>query len=420
VTVPQRRAEHERPYDVVLYGASGFTGRQTVAYFARHAPEGVRWAIAGRNRQRLEAVRSELAPEVDLLVADSHDGPALDAIAARTRVLLTTAGPFAVHGDLLVDACVRSETHYVDITGETLWVRSLIDRHHDRAAASGTRIVPFCGFDSVPSDLGAYLVARHVRRLWGVPCERVHAIFRMAGGVNGGTLATVFHLYESGNASRIADPYLLNPQNRRPAEPNERDRDPRAPRIHPDARTWVGPFFMGPINTRVVRRSAALQEAWDDSYGPDFSYQEYLGFDEPLAALQAIGMLVGGVAAQGVMRQPLLRRLVRPLLPAPGTGPSERTMNEGWFSCDLFGTAADGRQVRGTIRGAGDPGNRATVAFVCESALCLALHADELPGGPARGGVLTPATALGDVLAERLRGAGMRVEVEPPKGGTVA
>ena len=205
----------ERKYDVVLYGASGFTGKQTVQYFAAHAdPSQVRWAIAGRNRQALEAAKSQAGPQasaIDILVADAQDQDALDKIASQTRVLLSTAGPFALYGTKVVDACVRFGSHYVDITGETPWVKDLIERYHEPAAATGTRIVPCCGFDSVPSDLGAYLIARHIRKNLGVACKEVKGYFQFAGGVNGGTLATGFNLYESGQAARARDPFLLNP-----------------------------------------------------------------------------------------------------------------------------------------------------------------------------------------------------------------
>ncbi len=202
----------ERLYDVVLYGASGFVGKQTVQYFARHASsEQVRWAIAGRNRQKLEAVRDEVGTAVDVLVADSQDQSAIAAIVSQTRVLLTTAGPFALYGNALVDACVRFKTHYVDITGETPWIRTLIDRYHAQAAADGTRIIPCCGFDSVPSDLGAYLVARYLQRALNVPCQQVNAYFQMAGGLNGGTLASASNLHDSTDAATLADPFLLNP-----------------------------------------------------------------------------------------------------------------------------------------------------------------------------------------------------------------
>jgi short subunit dehydrogenase-like uncharacterized protein len=399
----------DRAYDVVLYGASGFVGKQTVQYLAcRTSPEQVRWAIAGRNHQKLAAVRDEIGVAVDVLVADSQDQQAIDEIVSQTKVLLNTAGPFALYGNALVDACVRYKTHYVDITGETPWVKTLIDRYHTQAAADGTRIIPCCGFDSVPSDLGTYLMVRHLERM-GASCKQVNAYFQAMGGFNGGTLASAFNLYDSPNPAQMNDPFLLNPSPSHSQAEVDRNRDPQLPSFDADLNTWVAPFFMGVVNTRIVRRSAALFEEWQESYGSGFTYQEYLKFDEPLAWLKATGATTGLALFMGIVQQPQGRGLLQPFLPQPGSGPSEQTMNEGWFSCELVGTAIDGRKVRGLIRDQGDPGNRATVKFVCESALSLALRPDELPGGQARGGILTPATGLGDILIERLRQAGMTI-----------
>ena len=402
----------QRDYDVVLYGASGFTGKQTVEYFAKHAGP-IRWAMAGRNRAKLEAVKAQVgsaANSADVLVADSQDQAGLDAIVARTRVLLTTAGPFALYGTKIVDACVRFKTDYVDITGETVWARELIDRYHAQAAADGARIIPFCGFDSIPSDLGAYLMARHIQSKFGVGCKQVKAYFQMAGGVNGGTLATAFNLYESGQAKQSRDPFLLNPAGEHSAEERHRNQDPTSARYDPDLGAWAAPFVMGPINTRVVRRSNALFDEWQAGYGANFSYQEYMKFDGSLGWMPATGLSTGAALFQAAMASPL-RPLLKSMLPSPGEGPSEKAMNEGWFRCELWGFTEDGRKVRGIIKDQGDPGNRATVKFLCEAALCLALNADELPGGVTRGGLLTPATALGDVLAQRLRNAGMTIEI---------
>ncbi|MDX2097585.1 MAG: saccharopine dehydrogenase NADP-binding domain-containing protein [Leptolyngbyaceae cyanobacterium bins.59] len=398
----------ERPYDVVLYGASGFVGQQTVQYFATHAsPEGVRWAIAGRNRQKLETVRSEIGVGVEVLVADSQDQNAMDAIVSQTRVILNTAGPFALYANALVDACVRFGTHYVDITGETPWVKTLIDRYHAQAATDGTRIIPCCGFDSVPSDLGTYLLVRHLQREFGVSCQEVNAYFQAFGGFNGGTLASAMNLYDSPGAAQMNHPFFLNPSALHSQAEVDRNRDPQMPSFDPNLNTWVGPFFMGVVNTRIVRRSSALYEEWQEPYGPHFTYQEYLKFDEPLAWWKATGVTATLALFMGILQQTQTRLLLQPILPKPGEGPSKQTMNEGWFTCELLGTAVDGRKIRGLIRDQGDPGNRATVKFVCEAALSLALQMNELPGGQTRGGILTPATGLGDVLAERLRRAGM-------------
>jgi short subunit dehydrogenase-like uncharacterized protein len=294
----------ERPYDVVLYGASGFFGKQTVQYFASSYADSnpMKWAIplegfaiAGRNRQKLAAVLGEVGATVDVLVADSQDQPAINAIVAQTRVVLNTAGPFALYGDALVDACVRLKTHYVDITGETPWIKTLIDRYHTQAELDGTLIIPSCGFDSVPSDLGTYWLVRHLQQKLNLPCKQVNAYFQATGGFNGGTLASAFNLYDSQESALEDDPFLLNPS-RTPTQPaisGARSRAPQLPSFNTELKTWVAPFFMGPINTRIVRRSAALYDLWQAPYGPDFTYQEYLKFDEPMAWLKAAGVTAG-------------------------------------------------------------------------------------------------------------------------------
>lgn len=402
-----------REFDLVLFGATGFVGRLAAVYLAQHA-ERFSWAIAGRDPVRLDALHRQLADAPNrpgVVVADSGDVAAVDAMAARTRVLITTAGPFARYGDPVVDACVRQRTHYADITGETVWVRGLIDRHHARAAADGTRIVPFCGFDSIPSDLGAFLVARHVQHVCGVPCEAVTAYFRMFGGFNGGTLASNFERHARGDAVRGRDPFLLDPDPRRDFDEIEANRDPVGPRFDPQVDAWVAPFIMGMINTRVVRRSAALYAAWGEPYGPHFRYQEYTRFSGPLTGAKATAL--SGAAAlfdAGVSFAPT-RALLARLLPQPGTGPAERLMERGWFKTELVGRGADGRTARAQIAFSGDPGNRATLRLLCESGLLLARDAAALPGGAGRGGVLTPATAFGDALVPRLRAAGFRIEV---------
>jgi short subunit dehydrogenase-like uncharacterized protein len=178
-----------------------------------------------------------------------------------------------------------------------------------------------------------------------------------------------------------------------------------------EAGTWVGPFFMAPTNTRVVRRSAALYAEWHAPYGEEFVYQECLEYEPPFASAKAALATTGLSLFDAALRWPPTRRLMQPLLPKPGTGPSTRKMDEGWFTCALHGMAEDGRRVRGLIRHQGDPGNRATVRFVCESALALAVDREKLPGGETRGGVLTPATGLGEVLAERLQRTGVAIEI---------
>lgn len=398
----------QRPLDVVLYGATGFVGRQTVDWFARHAP-GVRWALAGRDGARLEAVREAsgaAAAQAPVIVADAQDAAALEALASSTRVVLSTAGPFALFGGPLVAACVRHGTHYVDITGETPWVRGLVEAHHAQAARQGTRIIPCCGFDSVPSDLGAWLAVTALRERHGQGCVDVKAAFTVRGGFNGGTLASALNMLDSGQANAMADPFLLNPPGQRPREPIVHA-DPVAPHRDAELGGWLGPFFMGPVNTRVVRRSAALL-----GYGPDFHYQEYLRFGRgAVAALSAASLSFGMEASQAALRLSPVRRLARAVAPAPGQGPSEQSMNRGSFRCELVGTGDAGAKVRVRVADQGDPGNRATTKMVCTAALTLLQDPEALSGGLQGGGVLTPASGLGQVFVERLRAAGMMLEV---------
>ena len=406
-----------KEYDIVLYGAGGFTGRQTVAYFARHAPADLRWALAGRHREKLEAARAENgvgARTADVLIADSQDQASVDGVVSRTRIVLNTAGPFALYGTPVVDACVRFGTHYVDITGETPWVYDLISRYHERAATAGTRLIPCCGFDSVPSDLGTLLIARHIQQAFAVPCVEVRGYFQLSGGLNGGTVASLMNMLRSDTASRPGGPFMLDPATAHGPRQTDRSRALVAPRYDAELGTWIGPFFMAPINTRIVRRSAALHAQWQEPYGPDFVYQEALKYDPPFARAKAWAGTGAIVAFYGAVKQPVTRRLVTRWLPKPGAGPSVQTMDRGWFTCDLLGIAADGRRIRGLISYAGDPGNRATTVLVCEAALALSQDADRLPGGVHRGGVLTPATGLGQVLASRLARAGVTIDIGRP------
>ena len=367
-------------FDIVIFGASGFTGRQAAAYLAQHAPPGLRWAIAGRDRKRLEALN--LA--ADIVVADSGDHASIDAMASQTRIVVSTAGPFARYGTPVVEACVQRRTDYVDITGETSWIETLIPRHHTRASESRVRIVPCCGFDSVPSDLSAFLLVTEHRAV------NVRAYFQVGGGgLNGGTVASVSHIVSTRDVGRVtrADVFAR-------------------PRFDDWVGAWVGPFFMAPTNSWVVRRSAALFTEWGRPYPGGFSYREFLKFDSPLAPAKAFGMTAAMAAFGLTLRAPAAFRTLERFLPKPGAGPSETQMQNGWFSCEAVGEDSDGRRASTLIKNQGDAGNRSTVKMLCECALCLARgECTE------RGGILTPATAFGAHLAPRLTAAGMTVRV---------
>ena len=396
----------KREFDVILYGATGFTGRQTAHYFARHAPDGLKWAIAGRDRSKLDALAGTLGRAPDgVVVANAFDKDAVSAMVAQCRVLLSTAGPFSRYGDHVVDACVFHRADYVDITGESPWVRRVIDRHHVQAAEDGTRIIPFCGFDSVPSDIGALALVEHLRAR-GTGTARVESFFSGKGGFNGGTLASARAMGELGWLDEVRDPSLLNPAELRP-DPHA-EKDPEAPRRF-DGR-WAAPFLMGPINTRVVRRSHALSSLRGEGYGRAFTYQEWMDCGRGLKGMVTAAAIGTGLAAM----QPLVasdsgRKLIERFGPDPGQGPSERTMDGGFTRCRYRASGEDGSEVKAELSAQGDPGNRVTVLALCESALALAVDGAALPDG---GGVLTPATGIGLLLLERMKAAGVSFRIE--------
>jgi short subunit dehydrogenase-like uncharacterized protein len=399
----------DREFDVVVFGATGFAGRLVAGYLAGHAPGGVRIGLAGRSERRLAEVRAGLGAAASawpLLVADSADPVSLAALARAARVVLTTVGPYRARGLALVAACAEAGTDYADLTGEVLFIRESIDRCHDAAAASGSRIVHCCGFDSVPSDLGVLLLHQAARADGaGDLLETALVVRAMRGGLSGGTLASMMGQLEEVRASAegralVQDPYALSPD--RAAEPglgDERDLD-RA-RYDAQLRMWTGPWVMAGINTRVVRRSNALQ-GW--AYGRRFRYREVTGFGAgPAAPMLAIAASAGTRTAEAGLAFGPSRALLRRLLPAPGQGPGEKTRRTGFFRIQIHTRTSDGLRYLGTIEAQGDPGYAATSVMLGETGLCLALDTGQLPD---RAGVLTPATAMGAALATRLRSAG--------------
>lgn len=404
----------ERTYDVVLYGATGFVGRLLAAYLAEHAPPGTRIALAGRSRQRCADVRDSLpgaAREWAVLEADASDPAALEAVAGQTRVLATTVGPYARYGMPVVEACARAGTHYADLTGEVLFVRDAIDRVDALARESGARIVHACGYDSIPSDLSTLLLAERAGADGAGGLTDVRLVATLRGGFSGGTIDSMRAQLEAvqadpGRRRVLTDPYALSPD--RAAEPDTRQpRDAAPPSRTADGR-WTAPFVMASFNTRIVRRSNALL-GW--SYGRGLRYGEVMGTGRgPIGAVSAAGLTAGLAGALAAMTFPPTRALLDRVLPAPGTGPGAEDREKGWFRMVVDAATENGRRYRATAGGQGDPGYAATAVMLGESALALALDGDRLP---ARAGSLTPATAMGDVLVERLRAAGHSYQVAP-------
>ncbi|HEV2087000.1 MAG TPA: saccharopine dehydrogenase NADP-binding domain-containing protein [Cryptosporangiaceae bacterium] len=375
----------DREFDLVLFGATGFTGALTAEYLAARAPADTRWALAGRDQAKLESLRDRLGVEVPVLPADARDPVALRRIAEAARVVATTVGPYIRHGDPLVAACAEAGTDYVDLTGEPEFVDRTYLRHHATAERTGARLVHACGFDSVPHDLGALFTVGH---LPGDQPIRMRGYVSARGVLSGGTLDSAVTAF---SRSRVT---AATHAERRRAEPRDQARRVRIARGRPGydrvAGAWVVPFPS--IDPQVVARSAQAL----DRYGPDFSYSHFLAVRSPLTAAGVVAG-VGGVFA--LAHFPPARRWLLRRRPA-GTGPTAEQRAEGWFRVRFVARSGDRRVV--TEVAGGDPGYGETSTMLAESALCLA-H-DALPD---TAGQVTTAVAMGDRLRARLEKAGI-------------
>ncbi|MDP3971810.1 MAG: saccharopine dehydrogenase NADP-binding domain-containing protein [Candidatus Nanopelagicales bacterium] len=397
-----------REFDVVVYGASGFVGRLVAEYLAKHAPAGTKIGLAGRSERRLSEVRAGLpaaARDWPILIADAHDGAALRAMAARTTAIATTVGPYIRYGFDLAAACAETGTHCADLTGEVLFARECIDQLDETARATGARLVNSCGFDSIPSDLSVLMAYEYARDHGLGELEEVTLyVMDMKGGLSGGTVdsarATAEKIRKHPELRKILrDPYSLSPD--RAHEPSGSSPATTTLAYSREVGGWVGPFIMAEHNVRVVRRSNAL---FDWAYGRNFRYREVVRHGPgPLAPAAAIGTAVGlrGIFI-GMALSPT-RAVLDRMLPAPGEGPSREQREAGRFLIEVRAGTSSGNTVVVRFGARADPGYLATSIMLGESALCLALDGLRLPN---RSGVLTPATAMGDPLVDRLRAAG--------------
>jgi len=410
-----------RDLDLVLWGATGFTGRLVANHLVRHGKD-VRWALGGRSGEKLAALRDELAalrPEagdLPLLVGDSLDPRTLEPIVRRTKVVCTTVGPYARYGTPLVSLCAELGTDCCDLSGEVAWMRRNVDRFHERARRSGARIVHGCGFDSIPSDLGTLVLHRRLAEEGARLARARLRVRRLAGRMSGGTAESLFEIVsearrDPGTRKILLDPYGLNP----PGERQGPDRNEGlGPRLDRDRGVWTAPFLMAMVNTRVVRRSNALLGY---PYGEAFRYDERVDAGRGFRGRLRARLLATGISAfTGAAALPptawILRRFV---LPDPGEGPSAEERERGGFRIAILGDGLRGEGSGGgrepllatvTVAAELDPGYGATAPMLAESALCLAR--DEAEG--LAGGVLTPASGLGLPLVERLRPVGVTFE----------
>ena len=408
----------EREFDVIVWGATGFTGQLVVEYLVSTygVDGGLRWAIAGRNQDKLEAVRASCLPDAQrssltILTADSADTASLQALVRRTRVICTTVGPYAKYGTPLVAACVDAGTHYCDLTGEVQWMARVIPQYQEAAEASGARIVHTCGFDSVPFDMGAWYVQQVMFERHGVYAQQVKGrVGRNRGAASGGTIASILNMMDEAKKDpdvrrQVADPYVLYPA----GIPDGRDgRDQQGARFDPDFNQWTSPFIMAAINTRVVRRTNALLGF---PWGETFRYDEATLSASRFQATR--NSVLGGVGMLALALGPT-RKLAERFLPKPGEGPSRAQREAGYYEVFFRGIDPQDRSRDTTIKVTGDmdPGYGSTSKMLGEAAVCLAK--DDLTVG---GGFWTPASALDGKYLDRLqKNAGLTFEVCDTRG----
>jgi short subunit dehydrogenase-like uncharacterized protein len=386
-------ANNDRKYDLIVWGASGFTGKLVTEHLLnRYGTDGdLRWAIAGRNKAKLDA-------GLPIIIADAHDSESMQRLASETKVVLTTVGPYAKHGAPLVESCATNGTDYCDLTGEVQWMRAMIDRFQSAAEKSGARIVHCCGFDSIPADIGVWFLQREARRLHGEPCAEIKLFVTAAkGGASGGTVASILNIFEEARrdpfvARILADPYSLNPEGKR-SGPDGKDQ--RTVEYDATVGGWTAPSVMEAVDTRIVRRTNALL---DYQYGRDFRYSEAtLMGSGPVGWAKSAALTAGLGGFMLATAFDFSRSLVKRIAPDPGQGPNKAKREAGFFKLLLVGKLPDGSIMRARVTGDRDPGYGSTSKMISESAVCLAKN--DLP---VRGGFWTPASAMGDALLKRL------------------
>ena len=421
-----------KPYDLILFGATGVTGSQMCMHLVAHAPGTLRWAIAGRNPAKLEALLVELAPRGDapsIVIADSEDAASIEGMIRSTRVLLHAAGPYAVHGEPFFRACVEHGTDYVDIGGETFFLQRMIRSYHDEAERRGVKLIPVAGYEALPFDLATLLAVRTLRERHDAACSGVKVVasfrtersIRGEDGLSGGSIGTVKNILEFDDAGVYNDPACLLPESARSNELRTRNAVKFQPRFDPDVNAVTGPLFPAPfLNVPVVLRSAYLYEQAGEPYGPSFRYRESTSLrsfaeQRPMqwTAAALLGASYFGMATLLRVGWRLPRRAVKGFLdvvgPAPGQGPSDAAMEGMDYRLDIFAVAETGDIVRGFLTGRGHAGYRSTAAMAAESALALAIDRDRLPHFA---GIVTPASGLGLGIRERLKAGGIELAMD--------
>ena len=407
-------------YDLVIMGATGFTGKLVVEYLIENygvENEEFTWAIAGRDINKLERLRSSFkyidsnSNKIPRLVVDSHDTNSLDKMTSISRLVISTVGPYLKFGEALVESCVKNGTHYCDLTGEVPFIRKSIDAFDIEAKKNNCRIVHSCGFDSVPSDIGVLLLQMDSLKRFDKPCDEVNLYVRsIRGGLSGGTIDSMISIFKymgsnPGHRKLLKSPFSLNP--RESLKNNTWQPILKSVKWDDDIQRWLCPFIMAGFNSRIVMRTNAIT---DYRYGIDFKYSEVSSYKKGLSGfLKAVVMFIGLVLIQISLKvRPLLWFLRKFFLPSPGEGPSKEIRDNGFFKLDIIGSMDNIKKIRFTVTGEGDPGYSATAKMITESALSILLNQDRIPKVS---GVLTPAAGIGVVLAERLNDKGFNFSI---------
>lgn len=402
----------KRKFDVLVLGATGFTGKWVAKHLYDHyADSKLKWGLAGRSDEKLAQVQKFIGDDkglIETVLADSSNEAALSAMVQQTKVVITTVGPYAYYGSLLVKLCAEAGTHYVDLTGEVPWMREMIDAHHITAEQSGAKIVHSCGFDSIPSDMGVYFMQQQAQSKHGKPMKNIRfSLTKAKGGISGGTFASMINIVKQAVKDKhvrkvLFNPYSLNPA---PSFKGSDKRDQQGVVYSKELGKWTAPFMMAGINTRIVRRSNALMNF---VYGEDFSYTETMptgsGASGYLMA-KAISSAIKSIAFMSITA--LGRSVLGVFLPSQGEGPKVDPKNPGFYSIQFNGETASGKSMIVSVDGDADPGYGSTSKMLAEAGVCLALDESDL-----KGGFWTPSSAMGDALLARLQeNAGLTFKV---------
>ena len=420
----------KRPYAVVLYGATSFVGQITAHYLAQFLSNkksaddseksAVIWAIAGRDKEKLEKLQSELSKtqnneetdkKVDIIIANSDDDTSLDEMTKQTQVIISTVGPYLKYGEPLIKSCVNNGTDYVDLTGEAIFIKDMMDKYQAKAQQTGARIVNSCGFDSIPSDLGVYFTQQQAEAKFNQQCDVIHMRVKAAkGGLSGGTIASMATIFEEvgkdkARRKQVANPYLLNDDT---DAPNVRQDNVSKPEYDSEHQRWLAPFVMASINTRIVHRSNQLLGY---EYGREFKYDEAMWMKDGVKGqLSSYAMSAGLLGfATAMMIKPSRELLSKHVLPKSGSGPSKSEQENGYFDIRFFGETSEKDSISTKVTGDKDPGYGSTSRMLAQSALCLA---QDVTKAEVAGGFWTPASAMGNKLLTRLEDhAGLSFEV---------